>query len=83
MIRTLFLENLSLWSCVWQSTLLIVIGLIAGILLRHRPARAFQVLLLAMVAAVIVPAMSVAVKHFELGVFVAEPIAFQSETMDG
>ena len=55
MIRTLFLENLSLWSCVWQSTLLIVIGLTGGHLFRHRPARAFQILLLAMIAAALVP----------------------------
>jgi len=82
MIRELFLEDLSLWSCVWQSTLLIVIGLVGSFLLRHRPARAFQVFLLAMIAAVVVPAMSLLVKHFELGAFVAEPIGLQSETMD-
>lgn len=82
MIRELFLEDLSLWSCVWQSTLLIVIGLAGSFLLRHRPARAFQVLLLAMIAAVVVPAMSLLVKHFELGAFVAESIALQPETLD-
>jgi len=82
MIRALFLENLSLWSCVWQSTLLIVIGLTAGILLRHRPARAFQVLLLAMMAAVLVPTMSLLVKHFELGVFAAGPIESRAETIE-
>ncbi len=80
MIHELLLEDLSLWSCVWQSTLVAVIGLIGSLFLRRRPARAFQVLFLAMVAAVVVPMMSVFVKHFELGMFTAEPIALQSET---
>jgi len=82
MIRELFLQDLSLWSCVWQSTLLAVIGLVGSFLLRRRPARAFQVLFLAMIAAVVVPAMSVLVKHFELGAFVAEPVALQPISMD-
>ena len=82
MIRELFLENLSLWSCVWQSTLFAVIGLVGSFLLRRRPARACQVLILAMLAAVLVPTMSVLVKHFELGMFEAEPIARQLETRD-
>jgi beta-lactamase regulating signal transducer with metallopeptidase domain len=37
------------------------------------------VLLLALIAAVTVPAMGVLVKHFELGVFVAEPITLEAE----
>jgi len=82
MIRELFLQDLSLWSCVWQSTLLVMIGLVGSFLLRRRPSRAFQVLLLAMIAAVAVPAMSVLVKHFELGAFVAKPIALQPISMD-
>jgi len=82
MIRELFLEDLSLWSCVWQSTLLIVIGFIGSFLYRHRPARAFQVLLFAMIAAVAVPVMSLAVKHYEIGAFVAKPTVFQSEVMN-
>lgn len=82
MISELFLKDISLWGCVWQSTLFAVIGLAGSFLLRRRPARASQVLFLAMVAAVLVPTMSVLVKHFELGVFVAEPIARQLETRD-
>ena len=82
MIRALFLEDLSLWGCVWQSTLFAVIGLAGSFLLRRRPARASQVLFLAMIAAVLVPTMSVLVRHFELGVFTAEPIARQLETRD-
>ena len=82
MIRELFLEDLSLWNCVWQSTLLAVVGLAGSFLLRHRPARAFQVLFLAMIAAVLVTVMSVIVKHYELGMFTAEPIALNSEMKD-
>ena len=30
MIREIFLQDLSLWSCVWQSTLLVMIGLVGS-----------------------------------------------------
>jgi len=67
---------------VWQSTMFAVIGLVGSFLLRRRPARASQVLFLAMVAAVLVPAMSVPVKHFELGLFTEEPILLPSVVKD-
>jgi ankyrin repeat protein len=73
MIRELFLRDLSLWTCLWQSSVFAGLGLIAGWLLRQRPARAYQVLLLAMTTAVTVPLLSAAVKHFDLGAFVAGP----------
>ena len=82
MIRELFLEDLSLWSCIWQSTLFAAIGLIGSFLLRRRPARASQVLFLGMIAAVLVPAMSVAVKHFEWGLFAVEPNTFGPELLN-
>lgn len=81
MIRELFLQNLSFWGFVWQSTLFAVIGLVGSFLLRRRPARACQVLFLAMIAAMLVPTMSVLVKHFELGMFEAEPIALKPEVV--
>lgn len=65
------LQDLSLWGCLWQSTTFIALGLVVGFLLRRRPSRAHQVLLFAMVAAAIVPLMSVVVRHFDLGVFTA------------
>jgi beta-lactamase regulating signal transducer with metallopeptidase domain len=68
MIETL-LPNVSLWGCLWQSTLFAVLGLAASVLLRRRPARAHQVLLLAMLGAVLVPALSGVVRHFHLGLF--------------
>lgn len=78
MIRELFLEDLSLWGCIWYSTLFAVIGLSGSFLLRRRPARASQVLFLAIIAAVLLPAMSVLVRHFGLGILVEEPITLTS-----
>lgn len=80
MICALFMEKLSLWSWVWQSTLFALIGLAGSFLLRHRPARACQVLFLAMVAAVVVPVTSVLIAHFGLGLFAPEPVAREPET---
>ena len=82
MIRELFLGDLSLWSVIWQSTLFAVIGLVGSFILRRRPARASRVLFLAMIAAVLVPTMSILVKHFELGVFTTEPAVLQAVAMD-
>jgi len=82
MIREIFLRDFPLWSCVWQSTIFLVVGLVSSFILRHRSARAHQVLFLAMMAAVIVPIMSILVKHYELGVFVAEPVVIQSRAED-
>ncbi len=67
-------ENTFLWSCVWQGMVCVGVGLVGSFILRRRPARAHQMLLLAMIAAVIVPVMSAVVKHFEWGMFVAEPV---------
>ena len=82
MIRELFLRDMSFWAVAWQSTLFAVIGLVGSFLLRRRPARASQVLFLAIIAAVLVPTMGILVTHFELGVFTAEPIALPSVVMD-
>ena len=82
MIRELFLRDLSLWAVTWQSILFAVIGLVGSFLLRRRPARASQMLLLAIIAAVLVPTMSVLVKRFQLGVFTTEPIAMPTVVMD-
>ncbi len=82
MIRELFLSDFPLSSCVWQSTIFIMVGLVGSFILRHRSSRAHQVLFLAMMAAVIVPIMSILVKHYELGMFVAEPVAIQSRAED-
>jgi hypothetical protein len=67
-----------LWTCTWQSTVLIVLGLIGSYILKHRSSRAHQVVLLSTAAAVIVPAASMFIKHYELGVFTIEPTVMHS-----
>ena len=81
MIGESFLQDLSLWDCLWQSVAFIGLGLVVSYLLRHRPSRAYQVLLFAMIAAIAVPFMSVVVKHFNLGIFAAEAIDSSSSTL--
>lgn len=79
MIAELLSENSFLWTCLWQSTACVAAGLIGSFILRRRPARAHQVLLLAMVAAVAVPAMSVLVGHFDLGLLSPEQAAVRPQ----
>jgi beta-lactamase regulating signal transducer with metallopeptidase domain len=79
MIAELLSENQFVWTCLCQSTVCAAAGIIGSFILKHRPARAHQVLLLAITAAVVVPAMSVLVKHLDLGLFSAEPAAVRSE----
>lgn len=73
MISQLFTSG-PFWSNpLFQSTVCIAAGLIVSLLLRRRSARAHQVLFLAMIASVAVPAMSMIVRHYELGIFVDKP----------
>lgn len=83
MMRESLLQDLSLWSCLCQSMSFITLGLVASYLLRRRPSRAYQVLLFAMMAAVIVPLMSAVVKHFDLGVFTARATESLGSPMEG
>ena len=72
MISELFFQGRILTNCLLYGTILLAAGLIAAALCRRSAARAHQVLLLAMVAAVLVPAMSALVEHYELGIFTAK-----------
>ena len=79
MISQLFTAG-PFWSNpLLQSTVCVTAGLIASLLLRRRSARAHQVLLLAMIASVAVPAMSMIVRHYELGIFVDKPAVTKSQ----
>ncbi|MHC4439461.1 MAG: M56 family metallopeptidase [Planctomycetota bacterium] len=82
MILELFPEDLSLWNVAWQSTLFVVIGLVGSFLLRRRPARASQVLFLAIIAAILLPVMSVLVRHYGLGLFIEKPIVLPSVELE-
>jgi len=78
MISQLFTAG-PFWSNpLLQSTVCIAVGLIASLPLRRRSARAHQVLLLAMIASVAVPAMSMIVRHYKLGIFVDKPAVIKS-----
>jgi beta-lactamase regulating signal transducer with metallopeptidase domain len=79
MIREIFPADSLLWNCVWLSTIFLVVGLAGSFILRHRPSRSHQVLFLAIIAAAIVPMMSTLVKHYELGLFLAKPIAIKPQ----
>jgi len=68
MISELFLSDLSLGRCLWQSTVFIALGILLSYSLRNRPARGYQILLFAMIAAALVPFISAAVKHYNLGI---------------
>jgi len=57
MIHELFTTDLSIFSYLWQSSIFLVVGLIASYFLRRRPSRASQVLFLAMIGAIIMPTM--------------------------
>jgi beta-lactamase regulating signal transducer with metallopeptidase domain len=63
----------SLLTLFWQSSLFLTAGLIVSFLLSRHSARAHHVLLLSIAAAIIVPALSIIVKHYELGFFTAKP----------
>jgi beta-lactamase regulating signal transducer with metallopeptidase domain len=73
---------LLLLTLVWQSSLFITAGLIGSFLLKRHPARAHQVLLLSMVAAITVTALSTIVKRMELGLFPTEPVIQNSTSED-
>ena len=80
MLNELFLAESFFWTCLWQSTIFIAAGLLSSFILRHRSARAHQVLLLSMIAAVIVPVISTLVKHYELGFFTTESAVIQVQS---
>jgi hypothetical protein len=72
MISEIFAEHPWLWPLAWQSTLCLAAGLGGSLLLRRHAVRAHQVLLLGLVAAVLLPALSQIVKKNQWGLLVAE-----------
>ena len=72
MISEVLVQHPWLWTLAWQSTICLAAGLAGSILLRRRPARAHQLLLLSLIAAILIPALSHAVKQNQWGLFVAE-----------
>ena len=72
MISEILAEHPWLWPLAWQSTLCLAAGLGGSFLLRRHAVRAHQVLLLGLVAAVLIPALSQIVKRNQWGLLVAE-----------
>jgi hypothetical protein len=70
-----FRPGLSLtWDLAWQATLYLSIGLTAAFFLERRPARAHQLLLLAMLAALTAPVLSQVGRGMGWGLWTAGPI---------
>lgn len=78
MIGGLFSEDTFWMALALQSTICIAAGLVGSFLLRRRAARAHPLLLLGMLAAVVVPALSFMVRHYELGIFTAGSVKVSS-----
>jgi hypothetical protein len=66
------------WKIIWQSTFFLSVGLLLSIVFRSRSARAHRVLLLSITASVLVPAMTIFVKHLGLGLFEARSVEIQA-----
>ncbi len=56
-----------LWSALWQSSAWLLVGLVAGALLRGRPARAHAVMLLCILGAALTPVLGAAFRLGGLG----------------
>src|SRR5271169_6457986 len=61
------------WTLVWQSTLWLAIGLLAGRAWRRRAGRAHLLLILATSAAVVSPLLTATVRRMEWGVLPPPP----------
>lgn len=73
MISEIFSHHTWLWPLVWQSTVCLAAGLGASFILRRWPVRAHQLLLLALIAAVVTPALSQVVRQHQGGLLAAKP----------
>jgi len=65
-----------------QGTACLALGLAGSFALKHHASRAHQVLLIALLASVFMPAAYLGVRHFELGVLAAEAPSVTEEPLD-
>jgi beta-lactamase regulating signal transducer with metallopeptidase domain len=70
MMPDILIEHPWLWTLIWQSTVCLGAGLSLSLWLHQRPVRAHQVLLLALMAAMLMPMLSCFVAQHEWGWFV-------------
>ncbi len=73
-----FAQHAGLWMLAWQSTLCLAVGLGGSLILRRRPARAHQALLIGLMAAIAIPSLSHTVKQRGWGLLAARPVAVTS-----
>jgi beta-lactamase regulating signal transducer with metallopeptidase domain len=66
------------WTLLWQSTLWLAIGLLAGRIWRRRAGRAHLLVVLATSAAVISPLLTVTVRRMEWGVLAPSPVVISN-----
>ena len=78
MISEISSVNSLLWTIIWQSTLFLTVGLFLSFIMRHHSARAHRVLLLSITASVLVPLMTILVRHLGLGIFEAGSVEVQA-----
>lgn len=71
----LFLNGSLVRDALWQSTLWLLVGLLASTCLAKRPARAHAALLIASLGALITPIASALIRHFELGLVRSSSLA--------
>lgn len=76
-----FFSTAFLWTCLWQTSLCLSIGLTASYVFLKRPSRAHHILVLAVAASVIAPLFSHIVDRYELGILpsYSQEILRQSE----
>ncbi|MFH1742317.1 MAG: M56 family metallopeptidase, partial [bacterium] len=78
---SLFAGDISLlWSCLWQTTFCLLLGLGAGSLLARRPARAHYLLVIAILACFAAPVTSLVIRHLGWGIFVEKAPVVESRS---
>jgi beta-lactamase regulating signal transducer with metallopeptidase domain len=63
------------WTIAWQSTVILSLGLVLARLLQRQAAKAHLALVLATIAAVVSPVLTMTVRHLDWGVLAARPLA--------
>ncbi len=81
MIGEIFSEHPWLGPLIWQSTLCLAVGLAGSFLLRRRPARAHQLLLIGLLASGLMPGSYAIVKQLDLGLLIENAAPAQQEAI--
>ncbi len=74
MIEKMFTGHAWLWLLAWQSTAVLAFGIAGSVLLRNRAVRAHRLLLLGLITALAVPALTTLVRQHHWGLLAAQPV---------